>query len=70
MNKIQKQKYIAFWTTVIVYVFFIYSLYNIFLLAGIDWTKALIESVVISTTLITMAGLYLFGRVWKKEFCA
>jgi len=36
-------------------------------LVGIDHAKALVESIVVSTTLITLVILYLFGKIWKKE---
>ncbi len=62
-----KEKDIAFWVSVLVYICFIYALYNIFLLAKIDWAQAFLEAMVISTTLVTMVALYLYGRIWKKE---
>ncbi len=51
-----------------VYAALIFLLYHIFLAAGIDYAKAVVESVIISTTAITLLILYLLGRIWKEEY--
>ena len=67
MDRIQKQKDIALIVSVIVYIIILAGLYMIFILLGIESIKAAVESAVISTTIITLVILYLFGRIWKKE---
>jgi len=67
MDSIQKQKDVALVTSILVYICIAAMLYYTFLLVGIDHAKALVESIVVSTTLITLVILYLFGKIWKKE---
>jgi len=67
MDRIQKEKDVALVTSILAYIAITIALYTAFLLAGIDWIKAAVESVVISATIITLIILYLFGKIWKKE---
>jgi hypothetical protein len=70
MDRLQKEKDVAKIFSVLAYVGIFVALYSAFLLAGIDQAKALIESVVISATTVTLVILYLFGKIWKKELDA
>ena len=63
----KKAKLCASIISVIVFLVMAYALYYAFMMAGIDSLKAIVESIVISTTLITLVALFLFGRIWKKE---
>ena len=67
MDNIQKEKDIALICSIVAYVAITILLYFGFVVAGIDSLKAVMESVVISSTLITVIILYLYGKIWKKE---
>jgi hypothetical protein len=67
MERIQKEKDVALVISILAYIGITLALYSAFLLAGIDWPKALVESIVISATLITLVILYLYGKIWRKE---
>ena len=67
-NRFRKQKYVSMVLSIMIYILIIATLYYGFIAVGIDHIKALVESIVISTTIITLVILYLFGRIWKREF--
>jgi len=67
MDRIQKEKDIAFIASALAYLCMVAVFYAIFTAIGIKSTEAALESVVITSTAITPFVLYLFGRAWKME---
>jgi hypothetical protein len=67
MDRIQKEKDIALVISFLAYIGIATALYWAFLAIGIPSMQALVESIIISTTLITLVILYFFGKIWKKE---
>jgi hypothetical protein len=67
MDRLQKEKDVALIGSVLAFMAIAIMLYLVFLLAGIDSINAAVESIVISSTIVTVIILYLFGKIWKKE---
>lgn len=67
MDRIQKEKDVAAVASALAYIGIAASLYAVFSMAGVDPLKSLVESLVVSATIVTLVVLYLFGRIWKRE---
>ena len=66
-KSMQNEKALALIGSAFSYIAIVLALYNAFIYLDIDYINALLEAMVIASTIVTMVILYLFGRIWKRE---